>query len=77
VALVLAAAMIRADDPLKVPPARDLSDWYLIIAIAGLVGSIASTRGAIINSHKALVLDQVGYLLPPSKSREAFSAPAR
>jgi hypothetical protein len=42
-------------------PGRRLSRWYLIFALAGLAGSIISTRGAIVNINKLLVLGQVGY----------------
>jgi hypothetical protein len=45
------------------PPrsARDLSGWYLTLAIAGLTGSLVSSKGAIINADKVQAMAQVGY----------------
>jgi len=43
-------------------PGRPLAQWYLILAVAGLIGSLISSRGAIINADKVQALGQVGYL---------------
>lgn len=48
-------------EPSTKPGKRGLSVLYLLIAVGGLVVSLASTRGAIINIDKAVVLSQVGY----------------
>jgi hypothetical protein len=42
-------------------PGRRLSRWYLLLALSGLVASFVSTRGAIINLDKMVVLSHVGY----------------
>jgi hypothetical protein len=47
--------------PASAGPGRPLSRWYLILAVFGLAGSVISTRGAIINIDKLIVLSQVGY----------------
>jgi hypothetical protein len=47
--------------PASAEPGRRLSRWYLILALFGLVGSFISTRGAIINVDKMVVLSHVGY----------------
>jgi hypothetical protein len=47
--------------PMSWQPVRGLSRWYLILSLFGLVCSIVSTRGAIINIDKLVVLTHVGY----------------
>ncbi|HXO71027.1 MAG TPA: hypothetical protein VN838_18860 [Bradyrhizobium sp.] len=64
--IALAGAGILSSKPERVAPAsagsaRPLSRWYLILALAGLAGSIISTRGAIVNIDKLVVLSHVGY----------------
>jgi hypothetical protein len=64
--IALAGAGILSNKPQRVAPAsagpgRPLSRWYLILALAGLAGSVISTRGAIVNIDKLVVLSQVGY----------------
>lgn len=49
------------DAPAPAGPDRQLSRWYLILAVFGLAGSVISTRGAIVNVDKMVVLGQVGY----------------
>jgi hypothetical protein len=62
VALVTAALIPTAPATAMARPGRSLSEWYLILAIAGLAGSLASSGGAIINADKVQALAQVGYL---------------
>jgi hypothetical protein len=64
--IALAGAGILSSKPERAAPApagpgRPLSRWYLILALAGLAGSVISTRGAIVNIDKLVVLSQVGY----------------
>jgi hypothetical protein len=47
--------------PISSEPSRQLSRWYLLVALFGLVSSLVSTRGAIINIDKLVVLNHVGY----------------
>lgn len=47
--------------PASAGPGRPLSRWYLILALFGLAGAVISTRGAIVNIDKLVVLGQVGY----------------
>jgi hypothetical protein len=49
------------DVPTSAAPGRPLSHWYLILALFGLAGALISTRGAIVNIDKLVVLNQVGY----------------
>src|ERR1700712_4866869 len=44
------------DAPAPAGPDRRLSRWYLILAVFGLAGSVISTRGAIVNADKMVVL---------------------
>src|ERR1700680_1985257 len=50
--IALVAAGLLPQTETKVRPGRSLSEWYLILAIAGLVGSLISSRGAIIDGDK-------------------------
>jgi hypothetical protein len=59
-ALVI-AGLFPSGDVLPKKAGRPLALYYLILAIAGLIGSMTSSRGAIINADKVLVLKQVGY----------------
>jgi hypothetical protein len=64
--LVLAGAALwlfnRDDDTGAASrPIFRLSGWYLILAVIGLLGSLISTHGAIINADKVQALKQVGY----------------
>jgi hypothetical protein len=61
-ALAMAALMPTAPTTTVARPGHGLSEWYLILAIAGLAGSLVSSRGAIINADKVQALAQVGYL---------------
>jgi len=61
VALVT-AALIPTPATMMPRPGRRLSQWYLLLAIVGLAGSLISSRGAIINADKVEALAQVGYL---------------
>jgi hypothetical protein len=49
------------DAPEPALPSRALSRWYLVLALFGLIASFASTRGAILNVDKLIVLSHVGY----------------
>jgi hypothetical protein len=49
------------DAPAPVLPSRALSRWYLVLALSGLIASFVSTRGAILNVDKLVVLNHVGY----------------
>jgi hypothetical protein len=63
-ALAGAGALSSKSEPhVLVPaqPGRRLSRWYLIVSLFGLIGSLISTRGAIINVDKMVVLTHVGY----------------
>ena len=60
VALVVAGLIPAA--PFEPPrSARDLSGWYLALAVAGLAGSLISSKGAIINADKVQAMAHVGY----------------
>ncbi|SHH71049.1 hypothetical protein [Bradyrhizobium erythrophlei] len=60
--VALAAAALLPQRETKLRPGRGLSEWYLILAVAGLAGSLASSRGAIIDADKVKALAQIGYL---------------
>ena len=60
--IALVAAGLLPQTETKVRPGRSLSEWYLILAIAGLVGSLISSRGAIIDGDKVKAMAQIGYL---------------
>jgi hypothetical protein len=62
--LVLAGILWRRFERDDVPvdrPAHPLAGYYAILALFGLVGSLISTHGAIINADKVETLKQVGY----------------
>ncbi len=64
IALVVAGIVSESSEQhvrLSAEPGRRLSGWYLILALAGLVGSVVSTRGSILNVDKMVVLGYVGY----------------
>jgi hypothetical protein len=61
-ALVLAAILSEPhyrDGPPA--PARSMSGWYAVMAVAGLVGALIASHGAVIDANKVQVLKQVGY----------------
>jgi hypothetical protein len=64
IALTAAAILSRRSEGhalISSEPGRRLSRWYLLLALLGLIGSFVSTRGAIINVDKLVVLTHVGY----------------
>jgi hypothetical protein len=63
-ALSAAAILSRKSErpaPTSREPGRQLSRYYLLLALFGLVSSFVTTRGAIINVDKMIVLTHVGY----------------
>jgi hypothetical protein len=58
---VISQLFVHSDGPATSRSPLRLSVWYLILSILGLLGSLISSHGAIINADKAQALKQIGY----------------
>lgn len=64
IALAVAGILSSASEqhaPTSSEPGRRMSRWYLLLSLFGLIASFVSTRGAILNLDKLVVLSHVGY----------------